>query len=51
MNKFTKTYIFKLTYNLCEFKNDIIKSLTMLFSLCKICPYFENLQVYFPQYD
>ncbi len=33
----------KRNYGISEFKNDIIKSLAMLFSLCKICPYFENL--------
>jgi hypothetical protein len=50
MNKFTNLFLFKLTYNLCEFKNDIIKSLTMLFPLCKIFPFFEELQVFiFPK--
>ncbi len=36
---------FKLTYNLCEFENVIIKSLTMLFSLYKTCLFFKKLQV------
>jgi hypothetical protein len=36
----------KLTYNPCEFNNVIIKSLTMLFPLYKICPFIEKLQVF-----
>jgi hypothetical protein len=48
MNKFTNLFLFKLIYNLCEFKNDIIKSLTMLFPLCKICPFFEEVLKKFP---
>jgi hypothetical protein len=50
INKFTNLFLFKLTYNLCEFKNEFFKSLTMLFSLCKTCPFKKKLHVFILSY-
>jgi hypothetical protein len=50
MNKFIIFFWFKLTYNLCEFKNIIIKFSAMLFPLCKYV-HFLKIESYFPQFD
>jgi hypothetical protein len=46
MNKYTNIFLFKLTLNLCKFKNAFIKSFAVLFLLHKICPFFVESQVF-----
>jgi hypothetical protein len=46
VNKFTNIFLFKLTYNLCEFNNVLIKSLIMLLPFCKINSFFEEVQAF-----